>query len=221
MEYSLFLGSYVSISLLPINSFLNIGDVYDLKKILKEREPSNLIKILERSYSLSKSILSGKFTERKFERVLKKFLKRKIKIQYVEKELKEIDDIKLIKRPTIIYVDKSLLPIVVYISHKLHARILKKTLDAVEGKEIMVSEINKDYLNLGIKIGLQPIFALALFYNAKYVEDWDFYSRYVEFVNELAVQFNKLFSLIEEKPVENETLSKAIEIIEQIRNENF
>jgi hypothetical protein len=109
--------------------------------------------------------------------------------------------------------------------HDLHAKILKKVL-AYLPEEIEIKEIkyDRDSLNkivLGVKIGLEPLFALALFYNSKYAGNLEFYINYVRFVNKLAVQVSKIIDILENEKVEREVLLEIAKDIRKVRNEGL
>jgi len=126
-----------------------------------------------------------------------------------------------LKNVPIIYVNS--LPEFVYIAQDLHVKILKNILDH-SPKEIEIKDINVDEhfdeILLGVKIALEPIFALALFYNSKYINELEkskFFVNYVKFVNRLAVKINKIIDILEINRVDGDVLQDFIKEIKKIR----
>jgi len=202
----------------------NIFDVIKITKRFGTREP---MLILKNAYLYAQQILQNdEILYSGLEGYLKKIKGKKIKVKFKEVKILKEEDIKISNDFLIIYIDRSLLPEFVYIMHNLHARILKNILTLLVSKEIKIEDIklDKDSLNelvLGVKVGLEPLFALALFYNSKYTKDTEFYINYIKFVNDLAVNVNKIVDILENREVENNVLLEIAEDIRKIRNEGL
>ncbi|BFI73159.1 hypothetical protein YN1_1460 [Nanoarchaeota archaeon] len=231
LAYGLY--SISDINLVKERKTLKIRDIYTLNNIIKilfrKRDTEVVLKNI---YRFSYNILNDEnIIKEIIKKKIKKLRNKKIKLsKFMEVKFSDFmnNNYKIIlssEKFPIIYLDKNLLPNLVYIVHNLHIKILTKVLEAIikNYTEIKIPyDINLDYSILGFKVGLEPIFAISLYYNAKYIKKEDFYIKYIDFVNDLAIRVNKnIIDIVEDKKVNEDTLIEFSKDLKKLRNEGI
>lgn len=227
------LYSLYNTGIIKKQGLLKISNVYTLNNVIellfKERETTTT---LEKVYKFSEDILEN---ENKIKRIVKRELK---KIKNKNITILEVKEIKFDEHNKykeilsdnffpIIYIEEELLPPFIYILYDLHIKILRKILllllSIKNYREIVIPEkINLDYAIIGFKAGLEPLFALSLYYNSKYLKNKEFYLKYANFINNLAIEVNRnIVNIVEEKRVDDEILMEFSNDIKKLRNESI
>lgn len=88
-------------------------------------------------------------------------------------------------------------------------------------KEMDIDDENIKYSILGFKIFSEYIFALGLYYNSKYVKNEEFYIKYIKFVNETAVEFNKIVKITSDINIPNDYIIEMINDVKKLRHKDL
>jgi len=214
------------------SSFLKVH--HHLKRLLKKREPIEQAKALERYYELCKKIMANPEYSLK---IIKKYMKKTRlitieKIQIEKIKMTDVSDLDKLNKNKyyIIQLDKTSLPPLAYIGHKLHLRLVDRILFQKPKEEKLVLDRNKidsldenkkEYFIMGVITGLEPLFALVLMYNGLYKRDYSFFNQYFKMINSIAVKFSKVVPLTANNTVDKETLIEMYNDLRKARDEGL
>ncbi|BBL45512.1 hypothetical protein MJ1_0348 [Nanobdella aerobiophila] len=208
----------------------NIKDIdYLVRKLgVKDRFPENLDKIYNVSYKI---ITDDNYFRKIANRVYRKYKDKIVKVEKIDEKIisseKEItyilkyhkeDNTIVIDELDIIRIKENLIPYLAKISLDINIDLFYRVLNT---KEINIEDKDeKELFFLGLKVGIEPYFAISLLYNSLYKKDEKFFVKYFEFINHLAKSVNEIIGY---KPhtreLSTDELIEVLNTLEEIKNE--